>query len=167
MNIFYFMKNNKSNNYNNSNNNLSMIIFIICFMLIVYFLFTNTNTIYILNQDNILIQNEVKFNYSIFEVIFLMILSSIGFYNLINNYKFQKNVIKKKKKEKQILNLLEKDELKIYKFLLEKNNEIYQKDLIYELGLNKVKITRVLNNLVKKNLIEKISYSNTNKIKIK
>ena len=63
------------------------------------------------------------------------------------------------------LKVLDGDSKRLYHHLLEKG-EALQKDLVYELSFSKAKTTRILDKLVQKNLVERISYGNTNKIRI-
>ena len=53
----------------------------------------------------------------------------------------------------------------VRELILEKG-ECLQKDLIYELGFAKAKVTRVLDRLEQKKIIVRISYGKTNKVKV-
>ncbi|MCW3976077.1 MAG: hypothetical protein NWE86_07545 [Candidatus Bathyarchaeota archaeon] len=104
--------------------------------------------------------------FSTMQVVFLMILtfiSTVCF--LLLYFNFNKNE-KKTKKRNLISNVLEGDEKKLYEIILEKN-EILQKDLVYESGFSKVKVTRILRKLDNKKLIIRKPWGNTNKILIK
>lgn len=75
---------------------------------------------------------------------------------------------KNKDKEKEILtmNLLE-DEKRIVEFLHgRKNQEAWTKEIIKELEISKVKLSRKIRSLVKKELVKKIPYGNENRIKL-
>jgi len=42
-----------------------------------------------------------------------------------------------------------------------------QKDLVYELGISKASVTRILDKLSDKNIVERVSYGKTNKVRAK
>ncbi len=78
-----------------------------------------------------------------------------------NKQKFEKT-----KKESLTKNLYE-DEKKIAEYLLnKKDNEAWTKEIVRELGISKVKLSRKLRSLEQKELIKKIPYGNENKIRI-
>jgi len=63
-------------------------------------------------------------------------------------------------------NLFE-EEKQIILLLIDSNNkELWQKEIIKQLGISKVKLSRRLRNLKQKGLIESIPYGNTNKIRL-
>ena len=71
-----------------------------------------------------------------------------------------------KKEEKLTQNLFE-DEKKIVGYLLEKkNNESWTKELLKDLGISKVKLSRKLRSLEQKGIIKKIPYGNENIIRL-
>ena len=65
---------------------------------------------------------------------------------------------------KRILKVLPKDERTIVKILLDNNNRIEQNYLVVLSGETKVKISRTLQKLEQRNVIEKKSMGNTNLI---
>lgn len=65
------------------------------------------------------------------------------------------------------LNLLEGDEKKVYKHIVDSGEAILQKDLVMEMGFDKAKITRLLGKLEGKDLILKIKHGMTNRIVLK
>lgn len=72
----------------------------------------------------------------------------------------------KKLEEDLTRNLLE-DEKKIVKYLLEKkDNECWTKEIIKDLEITKVKLSRKLRSLEQKELIKKIPYGNENRIRL-
>ena len=72
--------------------------------------------------------------------------------------------IKKTKKQQSTKNLYE-DEKKIVMYLQnKKDNESWTKEMIRELNISKVKLSRKLRSLEQKGLIKKIPYGNENKI---
>ena len=106
-------------------------------------------------EKEILISYFKKQNNYLFliPIIFLFL---IGFYVL-----FKKKILK----EKYSQNLI-KEEKDIMKFLLKRKN-CWTKELVKDLKISKVKLSRKLRNLEEKGLIERIPYGNENKIKIK
>ena len=66
-----------------------------------------------------------------------------------------------------ISNLLKPDEKNIFNIILHKNGEILQKDLVNEAQMSIVRVSRILDRLEKKNLVEKKRYGATNKIVVK
>jgi len=79
----------------------------------------------------------------------------------------QKNKSIKDKRKKDITRNLFGEEKKIIEYLLsKKKNESWTKELIRELGISKVRLSRKLRNLEQKELIEKIPYGNENRIKL-
>ena len=109
---------------------------------------------------------EIPAMFSILQVIFLMTLTSISTVCFLLLYVDFNRRYKRTKKRNIVSNVLEGDEKKLYEIILEKN-EILQKDLVYESGFPKSKVTRILRRLEDKNLIVKKPWGNTNKILIK
>ncbi len=72
-----------------------------------------------------------------------------------------------KKFNKQSLENLNEDEKKIVNILLENKGSIFQSELIEKTGLNKVKITRILDSLEVQNLIERKRRGMTNIVVLK
>ncbi len=66
-----------------------------------------------------------------------------------------------------ILSLLKEDEAKVFHFLKQENTIVYQNKLARHLDLSKVKMTRILSRLEKKNLIVRERAGMTNIIKLK
>lgn len=77
--------------------------------------------------------------------------------------------VKEDKSEKcrMVLDALKEDEHKIYKEILDAGGEIFQKDLVALSGFNGSKVTRILDNLEKRNFIERKSYGMTNLVRLK
>ena len=113
-------------------------------------------------------------NFFLFIVFSFLILVFL-FYILFQRKIFKKNLreIKKKekspkaiKKENLTLNLFE-DEKRIIEYLLsKKKNESWTKEILKDLGITKVKLSRKLRSLEHKELIKKIPYGNSNKIRL-
>tara|TARA_Y100000034_G_scaffold136728_1_gene215263 strand:+ start:576 stop:1352 length:777 start_codon:yes stop_codon:yes gene_type:complete len=69
--------------------------------------------------------------------------------------------------EKDLLRNLFEDEKKIVRYLLDReNNESWTKEIIRELGISKVKLSRKVRSLEQKGLIKKIPYGNENIIRL-
>lgn len=66
-----------------------------------------------------------------------------------------------------VMPLLKGDERKVFAELLDSNGEMLQNALVLKTGLSKVKVTRVLAGLEKKNLVTKERYGLTNRVKLK
>ncbi|RLG12231.1 hypothetical protein DRN73_03130 [Candidatus Pacearchaeota archaeon] len=80
--------------------------------------------------------------------------------------KKQKKKIKEKTKKELTKNLF-KEEKEIIEYLMEKKgNESWTKEIVRDLGISKVRLSRKLRNLEQKELIEKIPFGNENKIKL-
>jgi uncharacterized membrane protein len=109
---------------------------------------------------------EIPAMFSVLQVIFLLILTFIATLCFLLLYvDFNKN--DKKKKQRNIVStVLDGDEKILYEIIKEKN-EILQKDLVYESGFSKAKVTRILGKLENKKLIIRKPWGNTNKILIK
>lgn len=75
----------------------------------------------------------------------------------------KKKPLKKKKEKEDMTRFLLENEKKVIEEL-QKEREIWQKQLQLRTGLNKVKLSRVLKNLESRGLIKKINFGKTNKI---
>ncbi len=139
-------------------------IFLVSFFLIGFLFFSSmNNSINLTLQNGKTVTSTVPAHFSLASAIALIILSAINgaslvYYSLNIGQKLQLS-----KKQSLGLKMLEGDVRKVYEYLLEKE-ECLQKDLVYELKLPKVKVTRILDKLDKKGLIKRISYGKTNKI---
>jgi hypothetical protein len=109
---------------------------------------------------------EIPAMFSITQVIFLIILTSVSTACFILLYVDFKKTDKTKKKQRIVSNVLDGDEKILYDIIKGKN-EILQKDLVYESGFSKAKVTRILIKLDNKKLIVRKPWGNTNKILIK
>lgn len=78
-----------------------------------------------------------------------------------------KTVEDKSEKCRMVLDALKEDEHKIYKEILDAGGEIFQKDLVALSGFNGPKVTRILDNLEKRNFIERKSYGMTNLVRLR
>lgn len=143
---------------------LSLGIFLVSIFLIGFIFFLGIDT-----QVNIKIESgktiaaTIPANFSILTTIFLMVLtlsSTLSFIYFISDIS---KTVTTSMKQKTIVKVLSGDEKKLYQFVLDKG-ECLQKDLIYELGFAKAKVTRILDKLDEKGAIKRISYGKTNKI---
>ncbi|MBN1544901.1 hypothetical protein JW898_05580 [Candidatus Woesearchaeota archaeon] len=66
-----------------------------------------------------------------------------------------------------VLNLLKVDEKRAFLAVVDSGGEMLQNRLVSKLGLSKVKVTRILAGLERKNLIVKERHGLTNKVKLK
>ncbi|MCW8966596.1 MAG: hypothetical protein OQK82_07925, partial [Candidatus Pacearchaeota archaeon] len=92
--------------------------------------------------------------FNLIHVLIIVVLTSIctaSFYyyigGLIQNKKYSN-------KQKTILNCLGSDEQKVYKLILSKK-EIIQQEIVTDLNLSKVKVSRIIEKLSQKGLIKK------------
>jgi uncharacterized membrane protein len=67
----------------------------------------------------------------------------------------------------KIIFLLKEDEKKAVHIIKEHKGEILQNELVLKLGLSKVKTTRILSSLERKEIIERHRHGMTNKVKLK
>ena len=104
--------------------------------------------------------------YSSSQVIFLILLTAVATYSFIYIYRDLSRLEDKSKKQKLAGKILEGDELRLYNAILNAK-EILQKDLVYESGYPKAKVTRLLEKLERKDLVVRKPYGNTNKIRVK
>jgi uncharacterized membrane protein len=74
---------------------------------------------------------------------------------------------KKKKKEAELTKNLFEDEKRIVKYLMnKKNNESWTKDIIRDLGISKVKLSRKLRSLEQKEIVKRFPYGNENIVRL-
>lgn len=126
------------------------------------------------NERQIIVDYEfLKDKNFIYYLVFGFLILVFLVYILFERKKHKKRlseVQSKKKKEKikrDFTKNLFEDEKKIIDYLLEKKeNEAWTKEILKDLGISKVKLSRKLRSLEKKELIKKISYGNENKIRI-
>ncbi len=108
-------------------------------------------------------------------VILLAIIVGIGLFLIISKEE-RKIIIKRVKekvgedklKEKETnLKLLDQDEKKVYQVLLNSQGTIFQADMVEKSGFDKVKVTRILDRLEGKQLIERKRRGMTNVVILK
>ncbi len=113
------------------------------------------------NEGQILVDYEFikESNWVFYSILAFLILGFTG-YLLFQKFK------PSRKKESLTKNLFE-DEGKIVDYLFSKEkHEAWTKDILNNLNLSKVKLSRKLRSLEQKEIIKKIPYGNTNKIRL-
>ncbi|MEM5812676.1 MAG: hypothetical protein QW286_03080 [Candidatus Aenigmatarchaeota archaeon] len=113
--------------------------------------------------------------FSIYQVLVLVIASFITGSTTIYLYFSSEldemlNSLKSRKQEKSyemLISLLKGDEKRVFQEILRSKGEMLQNSLVLKTGLTKVRVTRALAGLERKNLIIKERYGLTNRIKIK
>lgn len=69
--------------------------------------------------------------------------------------------------KKEVTRNLLGEEKQIVEYLMDKKGkECWTKEMVHDLGISKVRLSRRLRNLVQKGLVEKIPYGNENRIKL-
>jgi predicted transcriptional regulator len=148
----------------NKKETISLGLFLVSILLIGFILFSGINKeVTIKMESGKTFQSEIPANFSVPITLFLMILTgiaSLSFYYYISDFSKKATLTNK---QRLSVDMLEGDIKKIYLHILEKD-ECLQKDLVYELGLPKTKVTRILDKLEEKKLIRRVSYGNTNKV---
>lgn len=103
-------------------------------------------------------------------VIIISIFSFGIFSGSLIYYVINKNLLEEKKHVKVaidfFLNLIEKNEKKVLRLLINNSGEIYQSKITKEFNNDKVKVSRTINNLEKKGIIVKEKKGMTNLIKL-
>ncbi len=68
--------------------------------------------------------------------------------------------------EPEIMRVLKPDERRVVELLIENGGVMLQKDLRWELGMNRVQIHRILERLEERNIIVRRSVGNTNEVRL-
>lgn len=113
-----------------------------------------------------IVKSQIPATFTLINTLGLMFFSILGTFCLNYFMSDVSKLINLSRKQKLTVDLLSGDEKKMYLFVLEKV-ECLQKDLIYELGFSKAKVTRVLDKLERKKILVRVSYGKTNKIVVK
>jgi len=79
----------------------------------------------------------------------------IGLIIIVKSRGVQKIALEKSKRIKNIIKILKGEEKKIYNFIESSDGVILQSDLVEKTGYSKVKVTRILDKLEAKGLIER------------
>ena len=96
-----------------------------------------------------------------------ILISVIGIYFTFFDREKEAYTEKNKDFKKIDINKLDEEEKLLYNKILEKDGSIYQSDLVRDLGYTKVKVTRLLDRLETKNVIERKRRGMTNIIVLK
>jgi len=129
------------------------------------------------NSLLIIYQEPQKINWTFWIIMVFLIFLIFGIleYFILKKRKKKVSVLPEKiqesitpePKEELTRNLFEEEKAIIEILLKAKDQELWQKKLLFELGISKVKLSRKLRNLEAKDLIERIPFGNTNKIRLK
>lgn len=145
----------------------ALTIFVLSLFLVFTIIFSQVQTEIIIEIDEEeRIVQQIPSNYSLLSVILIIFLSVIS---SLSGVYFLSDISKSyalNSRQKVQLQLLEKEEKEIYLFIIQEET-VLQKDIVLELNISKVKVTRILDKLERKNLIQRLSYGNTNKIQVK
>lgn len=134
---------------------------------IAYIFFANAITdVYVTIENGEPVAIQITEMYSVFQVLCLMLMTAVGTYSFVYLYRDLSRLDDRSKKQKLASKILEGDELRLYNLILKKK-ECLQKELVYESGYPKAKVTRLLEKLDRKDLVDRKPYGNTNKIRVK
>jgi len=133
------------------------------------------------NDEQVLVNYEfVKKSNLLFYIILIILVVGFILYELSQSRKFKREMSKVREKTKKVRkkqtkerrkeeltkNLFE-DEKRIVEYLLDKKGrECWTKELVRDLGISKVKLSRKLRSLERKEVIKKIPYGNENRIRL-
>lgn len=122
------------------------------------------------NSEEIVVSYEFaqKNNYALYFVLAILFAAFTKYlYNKIKNKKIKKKLIRRKIFNKILTTNLYGDEKKIVEYLAEKKGrESWTKEIVRDLQISKVKLSRKLRNLEQLELIKRIPYGNENRIKL-
>ena len=92
---------------------------------------------------------------SVLGLVLALFVLALGLF-LVYTYRDATAIVKEKHgKHEQIAKTLEGDEQKIYSTIVQEEGAIYQHDLVTKLGMSKVKVTRILDFLEARGLVER------------
>lgn len=100
-----------------------------------------------------------------FSVVFL--LAGIGVFMILTGKRYQEELTEKEKKLEKIITKLKKDEKKICELIKENDGAIFQSELVEKTNFSKVKVSRLLDKLEGKGLIERRRCGMTNLVLLK
>ena len=96
-----------------------------------------------------------------------LILAGIGVFMILSGGKFSEEITEKEKKLEKVTATLQGDERAICEAIQKSGGAMFQSELIEQTGLNKVKVSRVLDKLEGKGLIERRRRGMTNLVLLK
>ena len=148
----------------NKNEMIHIILLCVSLFAIAFIFFSNTITkINVTVDGGTPLYVKVPAMFSMAQVVFLMILTFVAAVNFVYIYKDLSKIEKKTKTQEVAMKILGGDDKRLYKLILEKK-EYLQKNLVYDSGFPKAKVTRILEKLEQKRLVTKKPFGNTNKI---
>lgn len=100
-----------------------------------------------------------------FSIVF--VLAGIGLFMSLSGKKYQEELTKKEKELEKTIAKLKKDERKICELIKENEGAIFQSELVEKTNFSKVKISRLLDKLEGKGLIERRRRGMTNLVLLK
>lgn len=92
---------------------------------------------------------------SFFGMVALIILTGAGIFIVFSINSAYVSTVKLKTQVKKTIKSLEGDEKKIYDFIVAKGGAAFQSDIIKELGYSKVRVTRLIDKLELKGIVER------------
>jgi len=95
------------------------------------------------------------------------ILGILGVFLIISGRQVEKITTKKTIKFKQAIKTLRDDEKKVYETVASADGSIFQSDLVQKIGYSKVKVSRILDRLETKGIVERRRRGMTNMIILK
>ncbi len=106
-------------------------------------------------HTSIPLQSYVGFSLSI-------ILTGIGLFLIFINKKYKEELAEKEKKIEEKISKLKEDEREVYKLIKENKGAMFQSEIVEKTGFSKIKISRILDRLENKGLIERKRRGMTN-----
>lgn len=132
-----------------------------------YIFFSNSVTrINVTVEDSEPVYVEIPAMFSLHQMIFIMVLTATGVFSFVYLYMDLSRLSERTNNQKMATKVLEGDEKALYKLILERK-DVLQKDLVNESGFSKPKVTRLLEKLDRKVLINRKPFGHTNKISVK
>jgi len=116
-----------------------------------------------------------KQNFIYYTIIAILIVCFVALYYFNSSKLKQKleqirrkgKISKEAKKEKEVTkNLFEDEKIIVEYLLIKKDNECWTKELVHDLKISKVKLSRKLRSLEQKEIIKRIPYGNENRIRL-
>ena len=100
-----------------------------------------------------------------FSIVF--VLSGIGGFMILTGKKYQEELTEKEKKLEKTIAKLKKDEKEVYKLIKESDGAIFQSEVVEKTSFSKVKVSRILDKLEGRGLIERKRRGMTNLVLLK
>lgn len=98
---------------------------------------------------------------------FVVILGVVGAFMLVKGKEMEELEIKKSTEIKKVIRTLKGDEKKIYEAIADSDGAIFQSELVEKMGFSKVRVTRILDKLEGKGLVERRRRGMTNIVLLK